>query len=438
MSNDPSAQRTFGAGWPLTIGFLTVFLFVGGLGTWAVRAELAGAVVSSGQIVVDKNRQVVQHPDGGVVADVLVEEGDTVAEGDLLIRLDPTLSQSELTIVEGQMFEMMARRGRLEAERDGNSEITFDDELIKRAAYDPAVAAQVQGQVQLFKARGETLQQQVTQLRTRRVQLENQVEGIDAQMDALKRQQELIQTEMESQQALLDRGLAQASRVLALQREEARLAGTIGSLIANRAEAFERMSELTTQELTLFASRREEAITRMRDLQITEMEMRERSGSLTERLSRMEIRAPVSGVIYDMRVFGRQSVIRSAEPTMYIVPQDRALIIEARVNPLNIDEVYTNQDVVLRLSGFDMRNTPDMFGSITQISPDAFTDQQSGVSFYRVEVELPEEERAKLPEGETLIPGMPVEAFIRTEDRTPLAYLLSPLAQYFNRAFRDG
>lgn len=438
MSEPGKKKRAFGAGWPLIIGFLTVFALVGGLGTWAVRAQLAGAVVSSGQIVVDKNRQVVQHPDGGVVAEVLVEEGDTVAEGDLLIRLDPTLTQSELSIVEGQLYELMSRRGRLEAERDDVKEITFEASLLQEATVDADVASKVQGQIQLFEARKTSLLQQVKQLRAQTQQLENQIEGIDAQMAAFERQQELIKTEMESQQSLLDRGLAQASRVLALQREDARLAGSIGELIARRAEALEQIAQLATQELQLYSTRREEAIARMRDLQFNELEMSERAGALREQLSRMEIRAPVSGVVYDMRVFGRQSVIRPADPVLFLVPQDRPLIIEARVNPLNIDEVYSNQQVVLRFSGFDMRNTPDMFGAVTRISPDAFTDQQTGAAFYRVEVVMPEEELTKLPEGQALIPGMPVDTFIRTADRTPLAYLLSPLTQYFDRAFRDG
>ncbi len=433
-----SKERKFKAGVPLMIGFLTVFALVGGLGTWAVRAEIAGAVVSSGQIVVDKNRQVVQHPDGGVVAEVLVDEGDEVKEGDLLVRLDPTLTLSELAIVEGQLYELMSRRGRLEAERDEVDEITFDPRLLDRAETDATVATKLRGQEQLFEARRTTLNQEVLQLQNRRVQLENQVEGLEAQMVALERQQDLISEEMEDQQTLLDRGLAQASRVLALRREEARLAGTIGELIASRAEAYEQMAQLSMQEVQLFAARREEAITRMRDLQFNELEMTERSNALREQLSRMEIRAPVSGVVYDMRVFGRQSVIRPADPVMYLVPQDRPLIIEARVNTINIDEVFASQDVVLRFGAFNMRETPDMFGSVTRVSPDTFTDETTGQPYYQVEIQMPEGELTKLPEGQTLVPGMPVDAFIRTQNRTPLNYLLEPVTIYFDRAFRDG
>lgn len=438
MTGKTPEKSTFGAGWPLFIGFFTVLALVGGLGTWAVRAEIAGAVVSSGQIVVDKNRQVVQHPDGGVVEEVLVEEGDSVKEGDMLIRLDPTLADSELVIVEGQLYELMARRGRLEAEQDDATEIRFDPRLLERAETDMDVMAKVKGQQRLFEARSDSLAQAVTQLNNQQVQLENQVEGIDAQARALERQQELIVRELEDQQSLFDRGLSPASRVLGLQREEARLAGTIGELTARRGEALEQMAELQIEELQLYAGRREEAITRLRDLQYNELELIERSNSLRERLDRMEIRAPVSGIVYDMRVFGRRSVIRPADPVLFLVPQDRPLIIEARVNPINIDEVYANQDVVLRFAAFDMRNMPDMFGSVTRISPDSFKDEQTGAAFYQVEIQLPEEELTKLPEGQILIPGMPVDAFIRTQDRTPLAYLLTPLARYFDKAFRDG
>lgn len=438
MSGLSDERRTFGSRWPLIIGFFTVFAFVGGLGTWAVRAEIAGAVVASGKIVVDRNRQVVQHPDGGVVEEVVVKEGDLVEQGDLLVRLDPTLARSELLVIEGQYYELMARRGRLEAEESDAEEIHFDPRLQERAAKDEDIAAKLKGQQRLFEARKESLAQEVTQLSNQQSQLDNQVEGIDAQKIAMNRQQELISREVKDQQSLLDRGLAQVSRVMGLQREEARLAGAIGELTARRAEAVKQMAELKIEELQLRARRREEAITRLRDLQYNELELAERARALREQLNRMEIRAPVSGVVYDMRVFGRQSVIRPADPVLFLVPQDRPLIIEARIRPLNIDEVYISQQVILRFSSFDRRNTADMFGSVTRISPDSFIDEQTGTEFYQIEIQMPEEELVKLPQDQNLMPGMPVDAFIRTEDRTPMAYLLTPLTRYFDKAFRDG
>lgn len=438
MNDKSGTSLSFKSRWPLFIGFFTVFALVGGLGGWAAYSQIAGAVVASGKIVVDRNRQVVQHPDGGVVEEVVVTEGDLVEEGDLLIRLDPTLPRSELLVAEGQLYELMARRGRLEAERDDADEIHFDPGLLERAESNEDIAAKMHGQKNLFDARNDSLAQRVTQLNSQQAQLENQVDGIDAQKAALERQQELIAKEVNDQQSLLDRGLAQASRVMGLQREEARLAGSIGELVARRAEALGRMAELKIEVLQLQTQRREEAITRMRDLQYNELELAERARALREQLSRLDIRAPVSGIVYDMRVFGRQSVIRPADPVLFLIPQDRPLIIEARISPLNIDEVYVNQRVVLRFAAFDMGNTPDMLGALTRISADAFVDEQTGAQFYQVEIQLPEEEVSKLPEGQSLVPGMPVEAFIRTRDRTPLAYLLTPLTRYFDRAFRDG
>jgi HlyD family secretion protein len=438
MSERDGSGGAFPALRPLLIGLLALAILVGGFGAWSVMANIAGAVVASGRIVVDRNRQVVQHPDGGVVEEVLVAEGEAVEEGAVLIRLDPSQLRSELAIVEGQLFELMARRGRLEAEREEATEITFDPELVEEARRDPEVSELLAGQARLFEARNESQAKEVEQLRNQREQLGNEVEGIDAQMAALERQQALIAEELENQQSLLDRGLAQASRVLSLRREEARLAGTLGDLKARRAQAMARIAELEISELQLRSRRREEAISRMRDLQFNERELAEQRRSLIRQLDRLDIRAPVAGVVYDMRIFGRQSVVRPADPVLFLVPQDRPLVIEARVEPIHVDQVFPGQDVMLRISAFDMRSTPDLFGSVTQVSADAYVDEQSGNSWYRVEIQLPEAELGKLPEGTTLLPGMPVDAFIRTSDRTPLAYLMEPLSEYFDRAFREG
>lgn len=435
-----SARRKnpFSPTWPIVVGFLTVVLLIGGFGGWGVMANIAGAVVAPGRVVADRNRQAVQHPDGGVVEEIGVQEGDTVREGDILLRLDSTQLESDLAIVEGQLFELIARRGLFEAERDGADEVRFDRMLLENVKRRPEIALLAQGQVRLFEARRETLAKQAEQLQNRRTQLANQVEGIDAQMNAMTRQQELIASELVGQEELLNKGLAQASRVLGLQREEARLAGSLGNLVAQRAQALDGIAELEIEELRLNVARREEAITRLRDIQFNERDLAEQRRSLLTRLERLDIRAPISGVVYDVRVLGRKSVIRPADPVLFIVPQDRPLIIEAQLDPIHVDQVYSGQEVVMRLSAFDMRSTPDLFGSVTRVSPDAFADQQTGASWYRVELKLPEEELAKLAEGQVLIPGMPVDAFIRTQDRSPLAYFMAPLTSYFQKAFREG
>ena len=435
MSDDTTARWSARA--PMTVGLLGLLVLVGGFGTWAVMTNISGAIIAGGRIEVDQNRQVVQHPDGGVVSEILVDEGTTVEIGDVLIRLDDTQLRSELAINESQLYELMSRRGRLEAERDDRTTITFDPLLLEAAKTNADAPELIAGQERLMTARIESTEKEIDQLNKRRSQIANQIEGIEAQQVSLDQQLSLISKELTDQQRLLDQGLAQAARVLSLQREEARLSGTMGDLEAQKAQAGGRMTEIDIEILKLGTARREDAITRLRDLQYRELELREQRLALIERLARMDIQAPVSGVVYGLQVFALRSVIRPADPVLFIVPQDRPLIINARIEPIHIDKLSIGQEVNLRFSALDQRTTPELIGQVVQISADAFEDERAQASFYRAEIALSEGEQDRLPEGTVLIPGMPVEAFIRTEDRTPLAYLTKPLTDYFTKAFRE-
>jgi len=425
--------------WParkhLTIGILALVILVGGFGTWTVKAQISGAVITSGQIEVDRNRQIVQHPDGGVVEEIIVDEGDTVQAGDLLLRLDATVLRSELAVVEGQLFEILARRARFEAERDDAPTLSFSPVLSEVGS--PEVKTLMEGQERLFRARLETNRSAVEQLTQQRAQIASQITGISAQQEALSVQRDLIAQELADQQTLLDRGLAQASRVLALQREKARLLGTVGELTAQAAQAAERMTEIELQILGLSSTRREEAITRLRDLQFNELELSERRRTLRRQLDRLDIRAPVSGIVYGLQVFAPQSVIRPADPVLFLIPQDRPLVIATRVETVDIDQIHVGQGVTLRFSSFDQRRTPELMGKVTLISADAFQNENSGLSYYLAEVQLDEGQLERLPANVTLIPGMPVEAFVRTADRSPLDFFIKPLADYFTKAFRE-
>ncbi|MDG2340518.1 MAG: HlyD family type I secretion periplasmic adaptor subunit [Paracoccaceae bacterium] len=432
------SDAKWSAGTPLTIGILALFVLVGGFGAWAVNAQISGAIISSGKIEVDQNRQIVQHPDGGVVSDIIVEEGDIVSEGAVLIRLDDSQLASELTIIEGQLFELMARRARLEAERDSSEAVDFDSELHDLARSSEDVRDQMAGQVRLFIARSESISKEIEQLGKRRGQIVDQIIGIDAQMDAMSIQLDLIKQELDNQQTLLDKGLAQIARVLSLQREQAKLSGTVGELTAQRAQAEGKITELDIEILKIGTTRREDAITRLRDLQFQELELAEQRRNLIERLSRLDIRAPVSGIVYGMQVFAKRSVIRPADPVLYLVPQDKPLVIMAQVEPIHIDELYVNQEVTVRFSALDSRTTPELFGHVTQVSADAFQDENTAFSYYRAEIQLNEGEMDRLPEGTILIPGMPVEAYMTTTDRSPLEYLVKPLADYFAKALRES
>lgn len=433
----PEPQQAWSVRWPLTLGFVALVVLVGGFGAWASLSNIAGAVVASGQIEVEQNRQAVQHPDGGVVQALDVVEGQLVAAGDVLIRLDPSDVISALSVARAQLGEWRARQARLEAERDLATEIAFPADLLEAAASDPDLAEVLEGQRNLFAARSETLLQETDQLARRADQIRAQLDGIAAQREALVEQRALVEEELENVQNLIDRGLAEASRGLSLRRESARLLGTIGELDAGAAEAGGRITEIGLSILQLETVRREEAIAELREIRVQMAELSERVRALTRQLERLDIRAPVGGVVYGLSVSGARAVIQAAEPVLYLVPQDRPLVITTRIATTNVDEVFVGQEVTLRFPAFDMRTTPELFGRVRQVSADAFTDEATGASFYEAEIILDEGEMARLGE-ETLLPGMPVEAFIRTDDRTPLAYLLRPLADYFNRAFREG
>lgn len=420
---------------PMVAGLIALVVLVGGFGTWAVFANLTGAVITHGQIEVDRNRQVIQHPDGGVVEEILVDEGEEVQAGDLLIKLDSSNIVSELAVVEGQLYEILARRARFEAERDGAAELTFNP-LLQEAG--EAAADLTEGQSRLFEARLDSLLKATDQLQQQEMQIASQIDGITAQQQAMTEQTALIEEELADQQSLLDRGLAQASRVLALRREASNMKGQVGELTAQAAQAAERRTEIEIQVLGLTSTRREEAITRLRDLQYNELELSERRRTLRQQLDRLDIRAPLSGVVYGLNVFAPRSVIRAADPLLYLVPQDRPLVIATQVQVTDIDQIHLGQDVILRFSAFDQRRTPELTGHVTQVSADAFQNEQNGASFYRAEVRMDEGEIEKLPEGMTLIPGMPVEAYVRTADRTPMNYFLKPFADYFAKAFRES
>jgi HlyD family type I secretion membrane fusion protein len=433
MTQQP--KDTWRAWIPLSIGFAALVVLVGVLGVWGVTARISGAVIASGMIQVENNRQVVQHPQGGVVGEILAKDGDSVAAGDVVMRLDDNLLRSELAIVEGQLFEIKARQARLVAERDDLASIEVPQALIDAALEAPEVDMMIDGQRSLFFARKESMRREADQIAEQIAQAHNQIEGTEAQLAALVTQQDLITTELEDAQSLLAKGLAQASRVSSLQREQARLLGEIGNLQATVAQLRGQIAALDIQKLKLATIRREEANTTLSDLQYREIELAERRLSLRETLSRMEIRSPVSGLVYDSQIFALQAVVSPAAPIMYVIPQDQPLVVSARIDSINIDQVQIGQEASLRFVAFEQRTTPELFGQVSRISADVFTDEVTGQSFYRAEL-LPNENELEKLNGQKLLPGMPVEAFIRTAERSPISYLAKPLTDYFNKAFR--
>jgi len=419
------------------VGLVALALLVGGLGVWSVRTRITGAVIANGMIVVESNRQVVQHAEGGVVGAILARDGARVKTGDLLIRLDGTLLGNERAVTDTQLVEVRARRAMLEAERDGLDAIAFPADLLTAAAVRPETERQIASQRTLLSARRDSLAREAAQIDERIRQTAYQITGTQAQLKALGIEQGLVDQELGSQESLLQKGLVQTERVVALRREAARLAGEIGKLTADIARFRGQIAGFEIDKVKLRTTLREDAVNTLRDLQYREIELTEQRRSLTERLARLEIRAPVGGVVYGSTVFAVSAVVRAAEPLMYIIPQDQPLIVAARVDANDIDRISVGQPATLRFTAFDRRITPVVAGTVSDVSADVFQDEAKRRPYYRVELVPDEADLAKL-DNQALLPGMPVEAFLRTADRTPLSYLTKPMTDYFGRAMRGG
>ncbi len=437
---DTASPRGFSGGLsvrtPMLVGFVGLALLLGGFGYWAAFTYIAGAVTASGSVALLENRQVVQHLDGGIVAELHVREGQTVDQGALLLRLDDTFLRSELSILQGELFSLQSRRKRLEAERDVADTMSPPPLLADVRDDDPRIAEAWEGNVQLFEARRETMMRQIEQLQNRQVQTEQQRTGVSAQRESIAEQIEIIEAELSALTSLVERGLSEMPRLQVMRRDAAALKGRSGELEAKSAELAGRVVEIEMEILRMQIERREQAITEIREVETRENELLERRQAVLDRLSRMDIRAPVSGVIYDQQVFGPMAITQPGQPIMYIVPQDRPLVIHARVDPMHVDEVFVGQDVSLQFPALDQRSVPPIKGYVRSVSPDVFESQSTGEMYYLTEIDIDPAEVDVL-EGFRIVPGMPIEAFIRTGERTPIRYLTQPLMDYFNRAFRE-
>jgi HlyD family secretion protein len=420
----------------LATGFAALAVLALTLGGWGSQARLAGAVLAQGRVEVDLNRQAVQHPDGGVVARIAVHEGEHVVAGQVLMVLDGQSLRSQARQLRDQLYDLQARQARLQAERDGTGFIHFAEALCDAARARPEIAALIDGQVNLYAARAETFARQTAQLGQETEQIARQIDGIDAQIGADERQIAIIAEDLDAQRRLRAKGLAPLGSVLALEKQQAQLEGAKGALEASRAQAKSRATETEIAALKLAAARREDAATRLRRIAPQILDLSERLREAAGRIDRLEIRAPVSGIAYDLAVTSAQAVIRPAEPILYIVPQDRPLIAAARVPPTAVDDVAPGARVRLRILAFHDRFAPDVIGRVTMISPDRLSDQRSGRDYYRVRIALPPGQRSS--DGHPILPGMPVEAFIRTGSQTLLDYVLGPVYAYFDHAFREG
>jgi HlyD family secretion protein len=427
-----SAQRSIRR--HLIGGVAVVALLGGGVGGLPATTELSGAVIAPGVMVVDSNVKKVQHPSGGVVGELRVRDGDRVKSGDIVVRLDETITQANLAIVVKSLNEMHARLARLEAERDDTADVQFPAELLARSA-DPEVKRVIDGERNLFQLRRKARSGQKQQLGERIQQLREEIQGITGQAAAKKREIELIGQELEGVRDLWRKNLVQIQRVTALERDSARLEGERGQLIAATAQSKGKISEIELQIIQIDQDLRSEVAKELREVQAKIAELVERKVAAEDQLKRIDIRAPQDGLVHQLVVHTVGGVITPGEAMMLIVPEADNLTVEAKLNPQDIDQVQPGQKAVLRFSTFNQRTTPELNGTVIRVSADLTTDQRSGVSYYTVRISIPEAEVARLG-GLKLLPGMPLEAFIQTGDRTVLSYLMKPMADQIARAFR--
>jgi HlyD family secretion protein len=418
----------------LIAGVALVALLAGGVGGWAATTQIAGALVASGSVVVDSNVKRVQHPTGGVVGDLRARDGDVVKAGDVLVRLDDTITRASLAIVTKGLNALQARAARLQAELSGTG-IVFPQALLDQAR-DPEVQAVIASETSQFQVRLAGRTGQRAQLRERISQLQEEIRGLNAQELAKSREIALINKELEGVRDLYNRNLIQISRLTQLERDAARLEGDRGQFIAATAQARGKIAETELQIIQVDKDLGAEVTKELREVNDKIGELVERKVTAEDQLRRVEIRAPQDGMVLQSNVHTIGGVITAGDTIMQIVPLSDALAVDAKINPQDIDQVKIGQKVLLRLSAFNQRTTPELNGDVVRLSPDTTTDQRTGQSYYTLRVAIPASELDRL-DNVKLIPGMPVEAFVQTGERTLMSYLAKPLHDQFMRAFRE-
>lgn len=415
-------------------GICLIALLGAAFGGWASSTDLAGAVVANGSVAVDSHIKKVQHQTGGIVRDLLVREGAQVTADEVLIRLDDTQARANLGIINTNLAELYARQARLEAEREDTVGIDFTALCVVEAP--GGIARYIRAEQKLFDLRRTARAGQKSQLNERIGQLQEEIEGLKGQQEARTKEIALIQTELAGVRELWSKNLIPIQRVMALERDAVRVAGERGTLIATIAQAKGKITETTLQIIQIDQDLRSEVAKELREIQAKIGEFQERKISAEDVVGKVEIRASQSGRVHQLAVHTVRGVISPGEPIMYIVPDGDMLIVEVRVAPQDIDRIHQGQTAMLRFTALDQRATPELAGDVTMVSADVTQDSKSGANYFTVRITVPDTEVARL-NGTTLLPGMPVEAFIQTGRRTVMSYLIKPMRDQVARAFRE-
>lgn len=425
-----------GLGEHIAVGYIMIFAMITVVFGWMGTTSLAGAVVGAGRVIVQSDEKLVQHPVGGVVGEILVQEGAVVKEGDTLLRLNDTALRANLAIVDSDLSALRARLARLRAERDEVAVIWFPEKMVRSPS--DADRDSMHTEEQVFRSRRKNMVNHEQQLTERISQLRQQIKGNALMIEGRKQEIALVKEALDTSSALLDRKLATRSQAIQYKQTVARLEGDYGNMTAENARLLAQISETELQISGLAEEMRSEVLKDLRDTEAKIAEAESKRIAAEDQLSRVAIRAPAAGVVHEMVVHTIGGVINPGETVMKIVPANQPLLFEVRINPTDIDQVHVGQKANLKFPAFNRAKTPEIEGTIILVGADASMDKQTGKTFYELRIKPEHSMTAKLAEsGVTLVPGMPAEAYLETDQRTTLSYLLKPLTDQVSHAFRE-
>lgn len=419
-------------------GLVASMVLIGGFGGWATSAKLSGAVVTPGQVVVSSNVKLVQHPDGGIVGDILVEPGDTVRAGEILISLDDALLRKNFTLLDDQLTALKVRMARLTAERDDIAELDVPEALKPRADA-PAVKTAIEAERNLMVAHRATREGELAALDEQISQLNEDVAGLQAQADAKSEEIGLIDYELVGLESLFKKGHVPETRITALKRDRARLRGERGALVSTIAATRARMSEIELRKVMTEKAEKERVVDEISAIGPRVAELSERRATVELTLSRVDVRAPTDGVVHDLSVHTIGGVVQPGETLMQVVPAGDALVIEARISPNDIDKVFVGQKASLVIPAFAQKGVPQLNGNLAFVSADLMTDPVTGLPYYDATIRIADTDLELLGRNElALLPGMPAEVYITTAERTLAQYLIEPLQKQLRSTFREA
>lgn len=430
-NNDISSLNRHGL-----VGVLVIFGLFGGLVYWASTAEIAGAVVAPGTVVVESHAKSIQHRDGGIVKEFFVRDEDVVTEGQLLAVLDDTDISANLMIVQTQLHQALVKEARLVAEISSEKEINLPTEIVEMSNK-PEISLLIETEKKVFDARKATRDGRVAQLSEQIIQISRQLDGQELQREAVEKQLIILGQELADLEKLYESQLVTSVRITAFEKDIAEKEGERGQLIAAIAQSRATIAERRLQAAQIQDDFLATTLDELQETRRLIAEGRQQKRSALDRISRINLRAPDAGVVHESIVHTIGGVISPGETLMLLVPQDDELLIDVRINPIDIDKIYQNQEVTLRLSSFDQRTTPEIKGKVARMAPDRTQDTVTGEQYYTAQVEISDAEMNKLPDSVKLLPGMPIDVFAKTEDRTVLSYLINPFIEQLNHAMRE-